>query len=860
MDEQRGGMPDPGGVTDLAEFVGVLGELRAWAGMPSYRLLAKRVGTQLRPAREVSLSTIVDAFKTGRRRLDLDLVVAIVRALGADEPTVDRWRAACIKVHGLAKTGGPAGVFGQLPTDLATFTGRKEELDRLIEAATHQRDAEAANTVVISAIEGMAGVGKTRLAIHAAHRLVRSGRFTDVQLHANLRAFDTELPPTDPSAVLEAFLRQLGVPVQQIPGTRDERAAMFRDRLRERHALILLDNAADEDQVRDLIPASPTCLVLITSRRSLTALDNASPHQLDVFTESESLDLLTRIAGHERVAAEPEAAARIAEYCGHLPLAVSLAAARLRSRPTWTLHHLADKLRDGRLTALRAGNRALRPVFHLSYQELDEPLRRIFRLLGHHPGPDTTAAQVSALADITTDQAEDALEQLQDEHLLTQPTPGRYELHDLLRLLAVELAAAQPEPDPGAPLARLLGYFEAAARSADQLLAHQKMPFPDAVPRSTVDMPDRGAAASWMRLERENMLALASHARDAQPRRCLSLALAMSSFLQQDGPWLRAIALQRDVVALAREGGETLSIANALWCLGRLYYATNEYQQAAEHFREAVAAYRQIGERRGEANTLWDLGRATQFTAGLRQSATLYEQAKPLYQELGEHNSESNVLHDLSRVRYLSGDRQSALDLQKQALEGYRQAANPLGEANALVGLARIHQGDNQLHIAAELFERAFNIYREVGNHLGQANAMAGVARVRHRLGQLDSATKLYETALAQYRDIGARQGEANTLYDLGRARQDLSDPDAAADLYRQAKDLFVQLGDPHGTAQVLNSTGTLLVDMGNPHEAVQLHRQAQDLARKADTPAEEAKAREGIVRALDLTQSVQLE
>ncbi|MFJ9713632.1 tetratricopeptide repeat protein [Streptomyces sp. NPDC101234] len=857
MVEQRGVMPDPSGATDLAEFIGLLGELRAWAGMPSYRVLAKRVGAVIRPARVVSPFTIVDAFKVGRRRLDVDLVVALVRALGVDEAGTARWREACITVHGLAKTGGPAGVFGQLPADLATFTGRQEQLARLIATATRDDDSGSAKTVVISAIEGMAGVGKTQLAVHAAHELVRAGHFTGVQLHVNLHGFDPELSPADPAAILEAFLRQLGVPANGIPANRDERAAMYRDRMRERSALILLDNAADEDQVRDLIPAGPDCLVLITSRRSLAGLDSATPYLIDVFTEAESFGLLAQIAGHERVAAEPEAAALIAEYCGHLPLAVSLAAARLRSRPTWTLQHLADKLRAGRLSAIRVGSRALRPAFHLSYEELDEPLRRIFRLLGHHPGPDTTPGQVAALADISAEEAEDALEQLQDEHLVTQPTAGRYELHDLLRLLALELATAEPEPDPSAPLARLLGYFEAAARNADQLLAHQKLPFPDAAPLATVDMPDRGAAMSWMRTERENMLALASHARDVQPQRCLSLALAMNSFLQQDGPWLRAIALQRDMVALVRERGEPLTTANTLWCLGRLYYAINEYQQAAEHFREAVDVYRQIGERRGEANTLWDLGRATQFTVGLRQSGALYEQAKPLYQELGDHNSESNVLHDLARVRHLSGDRKSALGLQQEALEGYRRAANPLGEANALVGLARIRQADNHLHTAAALFEQALNIYREISNPLGQANAMAGVARVRHRLGQLDSATELYETALAQYRDIKARQGEANTLHDLGRVQQDLSRPDVAADLYQQARDLFVQLGDPHGTGQVLNSTGTLLTDIGKPHEALPLHRQALDLARMANTPTDIATAQEGIARALDLVQPV---
>ncbi|GHE08827.1 hypothetical protein GCM10010339_58970 [Streptomyces alanosinicus] len=163
-------MPDPGGAEDLAQFVALLGELRAWAGMPSYRVLAKRVGPLMRPARVVSPSTLVDAFKSRRRRLDLDLVVAIVRSLGVDEPGTARWRAACVRVHGLAKRGGPVGVFGQLPADLATFTGRREELARLIEAATQSRDGDVANAVVVSAIEGMAGVGKTQLAISGRPR------------------------------------------------------------------------------------------------------------------------------------------------------------------------------------------------------------------------------------------------------------------------------------------------------------------------------------------------------------------------------------------------------------------------------------------------------------------------------------------------------------------------------------------------------------------------------------------------------------------------------------------------------------------------------------------------------------------
>ncbi|MBF9072819.1 ATP-binding protein [Streptacidiphilus fuscans] len=854
MGEQRGVLPDPGRAEDLAEFIGLLGELRTWAGMPSYRVLAKGVGPLLRPPRVVSATTVADVFKVGRRRLDLDLVVAVVRALGVDESALDRWRQACVTVHAQAKTGGPVGVLGQLPTELATFTGRRDELTRLIAQATNPRngDGSGPNTVVISAVEGMAGVGKTQLAVHAAHRLVRDGHFSDVQLHVNLRGFDPELPPADPSAVLEAFLRQLGVPAQQIPACREERAATFRDRLRDRSALVLLDNAADEDQVRDLIPAGPACLVLITSRRSLIGLDGVTPHLLDTFTDAESLELLGRIAGRDRVAAEPEAAARIVEHCDGLPLAVALTAARLRSRPAWSLADLACRLEAGRLEALRAGSRALTPVLELSYRDLTEPLQRVFRLLGHHPGPDFTPAMAAALADIPAHQAEDALDQLHDENLIRQNTPGRYELHDLLRAYAAELAEAEPDPDPVAPLARLLDYFETTARRADELLTHHKMPLPPASgSRPDVGLPDRSAALAWMRTERENLIATAGQAQQTHPSRCLALAQVMGTFLQLDGPWLRASAFQGDMLALARRCGDGLALANTLWNLGRLGLTTGQYHQAAGHLAEAVDAYRSLGQDLGEANALWDLGRARQFTGALHQVGELYERALTLYQGLGEHASEANVHHELARVRHLTGDDDAAVALEGQALEGFRRALNRLGEANALIGLARIHQATGRLDLAADLFGQANDVYRELGSRLGQANALTGTARIHHIQGRLHTAKELYEAALVEYRDIGGRQGEANTLHDLGRAEQDLGHPDTAADLYRQAEELFTALDDPHGTAQVLNSTGTLHTVMGNPHEALPLHRRALDLARATNTPTEEAKAHEGITRAL---------
>ncbi|GAA1943732.1 NB-ARC domain-containing protein [Kitasatospora viridis] len=495
--------PDPRRAADLAEFIGLLGHLRAWAGQPSYRTLARRVGPLLRPARQVSQSTITDVFQLRRRRLDIDLVVGIVRALGVDEPAVAHWRAACVTVHANAKTGGPTGVLRQLPSALPTFTGREEELAWLLGQA-RPRDPAAA---LVLTIEGMAGVGKTQLALHAAHKLVGAGRYAEVQLYVNLRGFEPDQEPAAPAAVLDTFLRSLGVPAAQIPDGEDARAAMFRDRMHGLDALILLDNAAGEEQVRSLIPASASCLVLITSRRSLAGLDGSSPRLLDVFSPAEAVELLARIAGHDRVGAEAAVAEEIADACGLLPLAVSLAASRLRARPAWSLADLAARLRAASLDAARAGSRSLRPVFDLSYRELPEPARRLFRLLGRYPGHDLTVPAAAALAGTAPADAEALLELLQDEHLLQQKTSGRYELHDLLRRYAAELA--DRERDGGRALARLATWSLHTAHNAATAIDATDLPVLTSVPEvPPLDFASRADGLHWLDQERKNLAAV----------------------------------------------------------------------------------------------------------------------------------------------------------------------------------------------------------------------------------------------------------------------------------------------------------------------------------------------------------------
>lgn len=332
--------------------------------------------------------------------------------------------------------------------DISGFTGRHDELRRL-----HQLvgtiAGEPAGTMgsVVCTIEGMAGVGKTRLAIHAANQLARDGSFAEIQLWADLHGFDAGHAPADPAMVLETFLYALGVPGKQIPPDLDQRAGLYRDRLSGRRALVLLDNAASEDQVRPLLPGGPDCLVLITARRRLGDLDGAQSVALDVFSPVEAIDLLARIVGTGRVATDPDAAARIVRLCGYLPLAITLAARRLRSR-TWRLAYLADRLQsnDYRLDQLNAGARGARTVFEQSYRALPAEQRRLFRLLGLHAGDDFTAHSASTIAGISPGQAELMLEALLDSYLLDQISPGRYRFHTLLRNYAQERVRDEDPP------------------------------------------------------------------------------------------------------------------------------------------------------------------------------------------------------------------------------------------------------------------------------------------------------------------------------------------------------------------------------------------------------------------------------
>ena len=781
MEIVRGGPAvDPDQIVDPGGFVDALVRLRAYAGNPSYRRLAARVGTLIRPPREVPFRTVADVFQPGRRRLDLDLVLAVTRALGADAGQVEGWRSAFARAYVETKADDrPVAVSHQLPAALSTFTGRREQLKQLIDAAPQAADPTAAKTVVISAIEGMGGVGKTQLALHAAHHLVRSGRFADLQLYANLRGFDPEHPPADPDAVLDAFLRQLAVPARAIPSTRAERAAMFRDRLHGKHAIVLLDNAADENQVRDLIPASAGCLVFITSRRTLAGLDGAELHLLDVFDEPESIELLGRLAGRERVAAESEAAAEIARACGRLPLAVALAGARLRTRPTWTLADLATRLRESDQAALELGGRGPAAVFDLSYRQLHPDARRVFRLLGLCPGEDFTASAAAALVDGPLPEVERVLGALVDSNLLETRESGRYHFHDLLRAYA-RGKARQDETAEQRRLAveRVARWYLYACHEGRNTMKRVQLELANTAAiraAARTDPPvaftDHSHAVAWFDAERSNILAVVALCETADiPPVTWQLPRCLIDYYLLRAAWGDYRQAMLAGLAGARAHGDFESEGTLLLGQSSLYAYGDRPGEAIAAATRALALFEQIGSASCAAHAAVVLADAVALAGRKEESLPLYRKAVDRYRALGDTEGLGMTLNNLGYILYEMGRYREAVTAASAALEAARAFGTRSSEAGALDTLGQAYRGLGSTEQAVQTLRQAVEAYREVGDRYLGADALDHYGDALQEQGKTEESTTAWTAAALWFDEVSTRRAES--------IRQKIAGPD----------------------------------------------------------------------------------
>jgi class 3 adenylate cyclase/tetratricopeptide (TPR) repeat protein len=745
--------------------------------------------------------------------------------------------------------GGVAAASRTLPRDLASFTGRQHELTELVDAA-----AGAGGVVGIHAIGGMAGVGKTAFAVHVAHRL--APRFPAGQIFLSLHGHTPGQRPVDPADALASLLLTAGVPAGQIPPGLEARMALWRDRLAERQLLLILDDAADSDQVRPLLPGAGGSLVLVTSRRHLSALEDATAVSLDTLPPGEAAALLVRLAARAGLSPDDPAVAEITRLCGYLPLAIGMVARQLHHHPAWTAAGRAAELaaaRD-RLELMATENLSVAAAFNLSYEDLTGDQQRLFRRLGLHPGTDIDGYTAAALDGTGPAAARRGLEALYDQCLLTEPAQGRYRLHDLIREHARALAERDdPGHDRDQATGRLLDYYEHTAAVADALLARQERPAAPAagtIPAAVPVLADRDQALAWARAERANLLACLDQATGGgQHARVIALTAGLANLLRQDGPWAGAITRHATAVRSARHLDDRPGQATALTNLGIARRLAADYPGAVRDLEEALGLSRDLGDRSGQASALTDLGNVWLTTGDWQGAAGNLEEAVGLFRDLGDRPGQARALTSLGDVRRLAGDYPGAVRDLEDALGLCRDLGDRSGQATALTnsGIVRLTTGD--CPGAARDLEEALGLSRDLGNRLGQAHALNILGVVRRETGDYPGAARALEEALGLYRDLGDRLGQANARHTLGVVRRLTGDyPDAARAL-EEALGIYRQIGNRGGEVEALNSTGTLHRVRGDLRQAGSCHQQALDLARQIGSAWDEAHALAGLGR-----------
>jgi DNA-binding SARP family transcriptional activator/Tfp pilus assembly protein PilF len=706
----------------------------------------------------------------------------------------------------------------QLPPAVPGFTGRSAEL-KVLTGLLDQAGEQVPGTMVISAIGGTAGVGKTALAVHWAHQV--AGRFPDGQLYVNLRGYDPGQPMPAGDA-LAGLLRSLGLHGQDIPPEQDERAARYRSLLAGKRMLVILDNAGSANQVRPLLPGMPACTVVVTSRDALAGLvarDGATRLDLDVLSQQDAVALLRALIG-ARVDAEPGAAAELARQCCRLPLALRVAAELAAGHPAVPLAALTAELADlrTRLNLLTAGGdprTEVRAVFSWSYRYLDAEDARTFRLLGLHPGPDLDPYAAAALVGTTVPQARQALDVLARAYLVQPAAPGRYGMHDLLRGYARELSAA---PDAGqeqhAALTRLFDhYLHAAAAAMDTLLPaerHRRPRIPQ--PATPVPpLPDPAAARDWLDAERAALVATtAPTAAQDWPGHATRLAATLYRYLHNGAHLPEAFTIFSHALDAARRTGDRAAEATALNAIGSIDSWQGRLERAGDRYRQALALFREAGDRAGAAETLGNIGTVETELGRYEQAARRQQEAVAIFCHIGDRFGEARALGNLGATRRRQGCYQEAV--------GY--------------------------------YQRALDLSREIGDCQGEGHLLGRLGVIDLRLGEYQRAAGYLQQALALFQGLGSRVGEALALAKLGEAYLGLGQHEQAAGNFEQALAVSVEIGDPEMEVEALNGLGDVFLQTGDVGKARAHHAAALRLASEVGLPLGQAGAHSGLARA----------
>jgi tetratricopeptide (TPR) repeat protein len=651
-----------------------------------------------------------------------------------------------------------------LPAPPPYFTGRSGALG-LLDRALAGADGSAAGPVCV--IAGMAGVGKSSLAVHWAHAVAE--QFPDGQLFVNLRGYDATGARIEPAQAIRSFLDALTPPPHRVPASPEARADLYRSLLAGRRALIVLDNAADAEHVRPLLPGSPGCLTVVTSRTqlaSLVAIEGARPVQLDLLPEDEARALLARRIGAERTAAEPAAVADILARCAGLPLALAVVSARAALEVDTPLAELAEQLRDARaaLDPLPGGDLAtdLRAVFSHSYRRLSPPTARLFRLLGLHAGPDIGIAAAASLAGTDRAEAGRLLAELSDAHLVVARADQRYAFHDLLAAYAAELCAAIDPPAARAAAADRLydHYLHTAHRAATLLYPHRDViELPPARPETTPEpLADAAAGLAWLHTEYRVLTAAVHHtAAIGLHGYTWRLTWALETYAHRHARWHELVALLHEAVTATRKLGDLAGQAYTHRSLARVYVWLDRFEEGREHFGYALERYI----------------------------------------ELGDPVAQGRVHHGLTELYDRLDDHVLALHHAERALTLYRSANDRAGEARALNAAGWCHGKLGAHERAVASCEQALMLFEEIGDRVGAAETWDSLGLSLHHLGRYAEAADCFRRSIRMCREMGDVYHVADVLIRLGDTYTATGDPEAARSAWSEALEVLLDLGHP---------------------------------------------------------------
>lgn len=806
-----------GGAVPFGEH---LRRLRVAAGL-TQEALAERSG--------VSVDAI-SALENGRRRRPRgDTLLMLMDGIGLEPPDRELLvAAAATRSRPRPAPESRVVVPRELPHPPADFTGRTVEVATLREllGGAVRAPRGPRRPLVIGAIDGMAGIGKSALVIQTANQLADLGTFPDGQLYVNLQGATPAMPPLSPIDALGRMLRSLGMEPAAIPADVDEAAARFRSLAAERRLLVVLDNARSSDQVRPLLPGSPTCGVLVTSRQVLSTLEGIHALHLDVLSPEESRHLLGRIAGRLRIDAEPEAAAAVALWCGHLPLALRIAGARLVARPGWSVQELADQLADAtlRLEALQADGLAVRASFEVSLQALrdspdptDRAAGEAFALLGVPDGPDLGVDMAARLLGCAKPAVQAMLERLVDAQLLEASRPDRYRFHDLIGLYAREHATPRPAgAERLTAIARAVGFATAVAWRALALLRPGSHRLAAADPRWVgvdVEFGGPSEALDWLEAEWASILALFAQTARAvmdgepgiPPELPGQLAQALFGFFVVRGHWPDAAAVNLTALELARRFGDRAAEASAHNDLGLANSRLGRFATAIDHLRASVVIARELGDHEALPAVLSNLSMA--------------------YREVGRYEEAIACLEETVAVLRAAGERRVL--------------------AGSLINFGTVHAQLGRNEEAIACLRESLDLFRELGDRQGQAHSLTNLGRTYERLGRYDSAIACQQDSLAICRELGDRRGQAASLNILGVALGRLGrHPDAIA-AQRESVGIFRELGDRRNQAAALRDLGDVLRATGRTRQARAAWREGLAIGDALRTPeADEIRAR----------------